>query len=465
MIVSHQGSSLCFFASVFTMPQLEERNSDQDHGSGSETQDGTVQETAPSPPPSTTNSLPDSVSQARALSENAPEVSDGQSETEADETAEETTETDQNQKKNQPETEDIPAKLNALHQDNLASALQKAQRMLSFAIEKGIELDPEVSVSTNRAIRAFGTNAWSDEIEDNFYTSYGQLSRDLGEVNSETIAWSREKGSWLTGLIAFLGIVALALLVYLQYRVIYLHDSSSQYEETQKELIAAVDRLELVDLTLKSLASQEEQGTQANLSQEEKDNLYGEQATLNNQITLLKTRQQVQYTRLSDLVTGLDGESAPAKPWFLSLRSDEVAKNYQAELVAWKLRDEAQTPLQLEYGAQQAISQLRLLNDYFLPAIYGILGTIAFILRQFSIRLRAQSLDLGIFLNYLVRLPLGALSGIAVGLILRSDVPTGGLEDLSPFALAFIAGYSVELVFAAMDRLVAAFSSEQGQKT
>jgi hypothetical protein len=34
-------------------------------------------------------------------------------------------------------------------------------------------------------------------------------------------------------------------------------------------------------------------------------------------------------------------------------------------------------------------------------------------------------------------------------------------KAISPFALAFLAGYSVEVLFAAMDRFIAAFSSEK----
>jgi hypothetical protein len=39
-----------------------------------------------------------------------------------------------------------------------------------------------------------------------------------------------------------------------------------------------------------------------------------------------------------------------------------------------------------------------------------------------------------------------------------SFLTTRGIVDISPFALAFLAGYSVELVFTAMDKIVNAFS-------
>ena len=59
--------------------------------------------------------------------------------------------------------------------------------------------------------------------------------------------------------------------------------------------------------------------------------------------------------------------------------------------------------------------------------------------------------------RYSLRVPIGALSGLAAGWLLQPA--TGSVTaSLSPFALAFVAGYSADLVFAAMDRIVAAFS-------
>src|ERR1700680_5228090 len=55
---------------------------------------------------------------------------------------------------------------------------------------------------------------------------------------------------------------------------------------------------------------------------------------------------------------------------------------------------------------------------------------------------------------------LGVIAGLAIGWFFAPDnKSTGaGLSALSPLALAFVAGYSVDLLFTAMDRLVAAFS-------
>ncbi|MFB6418597.1 hypothetical protein [Bradyrhizobium tunisiense] len=96
-------------------------------------------------------------------------------------------------------------------------------------------------------------------------------------------------------------------------------------------------------------------------------------------------------------------------------------------------------------------------GSFLLPLLYGMLGAIAFVLRRLSdetLSGEARTLKR----RYSLRVPIGALSGLAAGWLLQ---PASGsvTASLSPFALAFVAGYSADLVFAAMDRIVAAFSA------
>jgi len=366
--------------------------------------------------------------------------------------------------------------LGKIRQRNIQRALRKAQSMLTLAIEKGIELNPEVVTPINAAVRGYGTSDWSGKMEDDFFTAYSRMSRDLGDVSSETIAWSRRWGTLVTVLVASLGGAFLVALILLQYRVIYLHDSSTIYVATEKELIQSEDRLSeiavslpLLEFGLSELRPQvaasgdetPEQSARADEMAAQIDSLTTERATLEQEIGRLQTQLRAQYAILSEWVNGLDDGPAPTEPWRFA--REEVRTAYEEEYAAWLENQETIDPHELQYGVQQALSQLRLLNDFILPSIYGVLGTVAFVLRQISVGLQSQSLSLGSMLNYLVRLPLGGLAGIAVGLLLRPDEAAGGIEALQPLALAFVAGYSVELLFAAMDRLVGAFSGARGQ--
>ncbi|SRR6266404_6748516 len=99
------------------------------------------------------------------------------------------------------------------------------------------------------------------------------------------------------------------------------------------------------------------------------------------------------------------------------------------------------------------------LNDYALPFLYGLLGACVFILRNLSSEVKALSFTSDE--NYQLRIPLGALSGVAIAWFLAAMQSSNALKGLSPLPLAFLTGYSVEVLFSALDRLVAAFSSDR----
>ena len=100
----------------------------------------------------------------------------------------------------------------------------------------------------------------------------------------------------------------------------------------------------------------------------------------------------------------------------------------------------------------QAEYVLSAISTYMLPLLYGLLGAFAFVMRRLSAEIKALQFTEGSKTNYRLRLSLGALSGLVIGWFLSPD--SLSIEALSPLALAFLAGYSVELLFTIMDRLV-----------
>ncbi len=94
-------------------------------------------------------------------------------------------------------------------------------------------------------------------------------------------------------------------------------------------------------------------------------------------------------------------------------------------------------------------------TGYLLPVLYGALGTCAFILRSLYSQMLDRSFDPRRSGEFVVRLFLGMLSGVTVQWVFAREgqsMPDGA----SPLVLAFLAGYSVELLFSGMDRLLAA---------
>ncbi|HEY4079293.1 MAG TPA: hypothetical protein VGM81_01240 [Burkholderiaceae bacterium] len=101
------------------------------------------------------------------------------------------------------------------------------------------------------------------------------------------------------------------------------------------------------------------------------------------------------------------------------------------------------------------------LNDVYLPLLLGWLGAHAFILRNMSKAIAERSFAPGSAFNHIVRTGLGALAGLASNWLLTPQA-VGGAQwaNLPVWALAFVAGYGIELVFAFMDRIINAFTSK-----
>ncbi|NDZ13598.1 hypothetical protein C7T35_28740 [Variovorax sp. WS11] len=122
---------------------------------------------------------------------------------------------------------------------------------------------------------------------------------------------------------------------------------------------------------------------------------------------------------------------------------------------------------------EQARTVASRLSDVYLPLLLGWLGAHAFILRRMSKEITARTFAKGSGFNHLVRLGLGALAGLAStwlltpesvsSLLSAQEAVVGGTtqaKKLPIWALAFVAGYGIELVFAFMDRIIAAFTAK-----
>jgi len=96
-----------------------------------------------------------------------------------------------------------------------------------------------------------------------------------------------------------------------------------------------------------------------------------------------------------------------------------------------------------------------MMGGFFLPVLYGALGTLAYILRAIYGQMVERSFDPRQTGEFIVRIFLGMLCGITLQWIFVREggaIPGG----ITPAVLAFIGGYSVELLFTAIDRLLAA---------
>jgi hypothetical protein len=104
------------------------------------------------------------------------------------------------------------------------------------------------------------------------------------------------------------------------------------------------------------------------------------------------------------------------------------------------------------------------LQRYLRPLLYGLLGTCVYVLRTLSSSITSRTYSEACNIGFRIRLYLGMLGGMVIAWFVIPDSKDGLFMSLSPFALAFLAGYGVEVLFAAMDRIISAFATKTPNK-
>lgn len=123
-------------------------------------------------------------------------------------------------------------------------------------------------------------------------------------------------------------------------------------------------------------------------------------------------------------------------------------------------------------GSEQAVAAvLSVYTRYVLPMLFGLLGTIAAAVRDIQGKVQESTLSPRDFALSLVRLPLGVMAGLAVGLFLSPSATEAILQSsgissvvtLTAGGLAFLAGYGAEAFFRMLDQVITvkfAFSAQ-----
>ncbi len=99
------------------------------------------------------------------------------------------------------------------------------------------------------------------------------------------------------------------------------------------------------------------------------------------------------------------------------------------------------------------------------PFMYGAFGASIFLLRQAETQLRERTFDPRQLPEFRNRLVLGTLSGGVIVLLYSSGGITETYVKITEAALGFIGGYSIDLLFALLDRVVDALKPEEKRST
>lgn len=106
--------------------------------------------------------------------------------------------------------------------------------------------------------------------------------------------------------------------------------------------------------------------------------------------------------------------------------------------------------------------------EYFLPLLLGLLGACVYVLREIFHEIQEKTFLPEYAVGFRLRLYLGMIAGLTFAWlfawVIPSDSEASGLGAASPLAIAFLVGYSVELLFSALDRVIASFSRTKTSK-
>jgi hypothetical protein len=362
-------------------------------------------------------------------------------------------------------------------QDNEDKALNDASLLIKYAAESPKTLPENIMMPIALAWKAREDNAWSPDVSTKFWTAYSALCDLLKPVTLETIAASRPVKSlrWL-----FFGAVVertLAETTARRYRVLlsvllavavtlgFVASAATRITDEIKDFTAKGNTAVTdVAAALANIKGDLDQITPAdgNVLKLSLDDSRINPDT-RSKITALRDKLQEMYY---DADMMMERANRIAALTFVSVRSIPAMKDYQpGDLSRLPTLEDGYANVRDYYQLRRTVNALSesegsIVNltilyyayNALVPLLFGSIGASTYVLRLISDQIRESSFSATSPVRHSVRVLLGTLAGFAVGL--------GGIATsagLTTAAVAFVAGYSVEPVFATMDGIAEKF--------
>jgi hypothetical protein len=318
-----------------------------------------------------------------------------------------------------------------------------ALMIISFMLDNGIDLDEQMINNVREARESVNTSKWND-VECKFLKTYSELVKSIYPVSIEMLSNpSKIDKVELSGTIlgkaerdrrkkksvmAYSIITGFFVLLLLGVQVFYYLGSTrlSKIASTQAELETTLKRYnELIVLTTSS-----------------PDNL------------TYSLELEDNRSKSDELNQTLQSNILLLEPWTKKLSSITFNTRLNKDIDT-KAKENKNINIEV---IQEAKGYALILGIYILPLLYGLIGGLTYILREMRSDVRKYTLDKESTIKYILRIILGSVAGLSVGLF-WSDIENAQAVgftsiSLSPMLLAFIAGYCVEHVLGFIDKVV-----------
>jgi hypothetical protein len=335
------------------------------------------------------------------------------------------------------------------------AAIDNAYIILGYACENGLVPENEKQ-TVEEIVRAKHAREMTAQEVSQFWMAYSRLTSFLNPANSpckisaESIISIEQSARRSITRYEISGFIT--LLVMLAFQIYWIIGAG--FISDMKTIPDQVERLQL--------------------EKEAREGILGENAVNDGQITIMGSK-------IDNLRLELNSSAAGLKNWFSVLAipiqwatrtgayagdfTDADTVKQAGMLTASRSTTQSQNaddPTdEVNTFKRYSAFVLETIQSYVLPILYGLLGAFTFVLRNLSKEITEQTFTRESEIKGMLRLHLGALSGLAVGWIFGNDTnTTASISSLSPLALSFIGGYSVEFVFNGIDKLIASIGSK-----
>ena len=338
-------------------------------------------------------------------------------------------------------------------------ALRQSEGLLRFAAENVKELPAKPVATICGAMDSAAAKTWDQAVAAEFWLAFNALCALIKPVTIESLSTNLDEprvAGWRfwdkTGTKPAASKLAARRYMYLLYFLLIAAAAISFASATASTLASDIQKL--IEAGDKLLVNIEEAAQQLETTVGSRD--FTEVKDPEDRKLIVKTQAQIQEQNylLDRMFQKIRIETILAS-FGLSPLSYDLG-NLQPDMSVKAVRETINNYLVSRRAVVAYLTRdsiiVGILNTSLLPIILGLMGACAYVVRLISDQIRDTTFSTTSPTRHKVRLALGALAGVVVGY--------GGFAttaSLSPLALAFIAGYAVEPVFATFDAIAAKF--------
>lgn len=341
---------------------------------------------------------------------------------------------------------------------DLPTAIEEAQLLLAYAARQGMDLDRDVVNTIMGAEQFHQTDQWTPELETDFWLAFNAIARAVQPVSVMSLKAASDMS----------GIRPLTAVIFRQkYKISRARAAVNRYKNLAFFFLFLLLLTNIYWIVGSSIISDINDSNtlidELNIKISEQIKVAGENAA--DDPELMKLEAQLETT-VNQTYANLEFLKRWNNWWQAFLILPQKVLVWHAKIYDRTNEPRSSDPNDTRYKMSEIILTQKsahfvsdAIQSFLLPLLYGLLGATAYVLRMLSHEVENLTYSRTSDIRYQLRIVLGALAGLAIGWFIEPE-NAATFSWLSSLALAFVAGYSVEVLFAAMDRFISAFSQE-----